>query len=184
MAPKRKVPTEASDGTEPQSEVDKVVPEDPQKKARGRPKKGAVSKDVAEAGGEGESPTTTPKKKAEKKVAKQSAGKSTAGKVAKGESGGVESDVEGTQEKKPKKAKPPPAEKEVLAKTPLPKRAAAAGGGKVFKVVSWNITTLRSLIDKTPEKLTKLVAAEKPDLIICQETKLNESDEAGYEAKI
>eukprot|EP00283_Hemiselmis_rufescens_P010416 CAMPEP_0173422302 /NCGR_PEP_ID=MMETSP1357-20121228/3063_1 /TAXON_ID=77926 /ORGANISM="Hemiselmis rufescens, Strain PCC563" /LENGTH=221 /DNA_ID=CAMNT_0014385313 /DNA_START=184 /DNA_END=846 /DNA_ORIENTATION=+ len=190
MAPKRKAPAEASDdsagGDGPP--VDAALVADPPKKARGRPKKAAVSKEAGESGEGGGSPATSPNKKADKPTSKESPSKKKAPvskqKKDDGEAEGGGGTSDAANEKKPKKEKAAPAEKEVLAKTPLQRKAAAAGGGKGFKVVSWNLTTLRSMVDKTPDKLAKLVSSESPDLIVFQETKVNEADEAPYEAKL
>ena len=65
----------------------------------------------------------------------------------------VEAGVEVSPKKKAVKA---PVEKLVLEKAKLTGRVPRPPGKKGFKVVSWNITTLRSLLDKTPEKLVEV----------------------------
>jgi hypothetical protein len=53
-----------------------------------------------------------------------------------------------------------------------------------FKIITWNVTTLRSLIDKKPDLLLRLYKEQAPDLLLVQETKLNEGDVADYEKKL
>jgi exonuclease III len=54
----------------------------------------------------------------------------------------------------------------------------------VAQIISWNVTTLRSLVNKNPSLLTKLFKQERPDVVFLQETKLNEAEHAEYEGKI
>ncbi|KAJ1481943.1 Endonuclease/exonuclease/phosphatase [Baffinella frigidus] len=53
-----------------------------------------------------------------------------------------------------------------------------------FKIITWNVTTLRSLVDKNSALLLKLYAEQAPDLLLIQETKLNEADVPDYEKKL
>ncbi len=46
------------------------------------------------------------------------------------------------------------------------------------------MTTLRSLVNKNPQLLSTLFQQERPDVVVLQETKLNEADHAEYEEKI
>lgn len=51
-----------------------------------------------------------------------------------------------------------------------------------FKVVSWNVAGLRSLVNKNKDELLRLVETEKPALLFLQETKLQPSHtEVGLE---
>ena len=52
------------------------------------------------------------------------------------------------------------------------------------QIISWNVTTLRSLVNKNPSLLARLFTQERPDVVFLQETKLNEAEHAEYEGKI
>jgi exodeoxyribonuclease III len=56
--------------------------------------------------------------------------------------------------------------------------------GRAFKLITWNVTTLRSLVNKNSALLKRLFDAEKPDLVCLQETKLNVGDQEEYETKL
>eukprot|EP00756_Hemistasia_phaeocysticola_P032287 Hpha_TRINITY_DN163_c0_g1::TRINITY_DN163_c0_g1_i1::g.82385::m.82385 len=69
-----------------------------------------------------------------------------------------------------------------VPRSAAPRRPPPSSGN--FRVVTWNVCTLRSLLDKHQSKLTGLVDQEKPDLLLLQETKLKKSDEATAETKL
>jgi AP endonuclease-1 len=56
--------------------------------------------------------------------------------------------------------------------------AAAFDPAKHIKIISWNVAGLRALLGKPSNELQKLVAAEKPDLLCLQETKLSDWEQA------
>ena len=114
---------------------------------------------------------------------------------------------------KAKPAAKAPAEKTVIPKAELKKPSPPPAGARLFKVaarappracrpapvgccaacltragaaqiISWNVTTLRSLVNKNPQLLATLFQQERPDVVVLQETKLNEVDHAEYEEKI
>lgn len=96
-------------------------------------------------------------------------------------------DGNGSPKKKKAAAKPKePVEKVYLEKGTIPREGGSSSDGKpnTFKVVSWNVTTLRSLVDKNPEKLLALIEREDPDLIVLQEIKLSEAVLSEYETKL
>jgi hypothetical protein len=100
---------------------------------------------------------------------------------------GVDNDGGASPKKKKAVAKPKePVEKVYLDKGAVKRAdvAASAGNSKTVKVVSWNVTTLRSLVDKNPDKLLALIEKEDPDLIVLQEIKLSEAVLAEYEKKL
>ena len=72
-------------------------------------------------------------------------------------------------------------EKTLIAKSPIERNVPK---GRTFKLISWNVTTLRSLVNKNSNLLKNLFNAEKPDLVCIQETKLNPEDHEEYELKL
>lgn len=54
---------------------------------------------------------------------------------------------------------------------------------RMYKFITWNVAGLRGLLKKTPTALTDFMAAEKPDVLCLQETKLN-VDEAAANAAL
>lgn len=80
-------------------------------------------------------------------------------------------------------AKKATAEKVVLTRTPTPMRTDDPPGNK-FVAVSWNVNSLRSTVNKTPELLTSLVQTYQPDLLCLQEHKLQEKDVPDLEKQV
>lgn len=59
---------------------------------------------------------------------------------------------------------------------PSPSAGSNAADGRVgFKAVAWNVAGLRSLLEKQPGMLRRIVEAESPDVICMQEHKLQQS---------
>eukprot|EP01062_Namystynia_karyoxenos_P023110 TRINITY_DN18889_c0_g1_i1.p1 TRINITY_DN18889_c0_g1~~TRINITY_DN18889_c0_g1_i1.p1 ORF type:complete len:372 (+),score=123.51 TRINITY_DN18889_c0_g1_i1:92-1117(+) len=73
-------------------------------------------------------------------------------------------------------------ERSTVPRSPAPRTK--LGAGTPFRALSWNICTMRSLLDKHQGMLQKLVADERPDLLCLQETKLKVEDQAPMEARL
>ena len=92
-------------------------------------------------------------------------------------------DTGGGKGKSGKAAAKAAAEKIVIPKSVL-QDVEIPAGKRLLRVVSWNVTTLRSLVNKNPTLLQGLVKKHAPDVIFIQETKLNEADHSEYGEKL
>ena len=88
---------------------------------------------------------------------------------------------DGADEPQPLKRNDSGSERVVIEKSALERYIPQ---GRTFKVVTWNVTTLRSLVNKNSALLKRLFDTENPDLVCLQETKLNVEDQEEYERKL
>ena len=154
MGPKRK---KAEDGGKAAAETGRdEVPAASQEKRVSKGKRGKA--DTGDEGG------SSPRKK--KAPASEDADDTAGGKVKSG-----------------KAAAKAAAEKTVIPKSVL-QDVEVPAGKRLLRVVSWNVTTLRSLVNKNPTLLQDLVKKHGPDVIFIQETKLNEADHSEYGEKL
>jgi len=169
MPPRRKASVGLKDKDSAEDETAGKETAGPQKKGRGRPGKDEASKlqDVNDKkdGGDKSQKTAT------EKVAKKRTKKET-------------DDSESDKPKKKAKEEQDASKKEKVApeKTVIKKSDIKHADlpSKRYKIVSWNVTTLRSLLKKNPELLKKLMEQESPDLICFQETKLKPEEHEEY----
>jgi len=90
----------------------------------------------------------------------------------------------GSEKSEPKKPKTQKTERPaIIPKDPAP-RQLPPPGTKTFKAVSWNVAGLRSLMDKNPGLLRKIVDEEQPDVFSLQEHKLQEQHVAELTEKL
>ncbi|EKX53575.1 apurinic/apyrimidinic endonuclease family member in base excision repair [Guillardia theta CCMP2712] len=180
MPPRRKASAglkakkSAEDGLKGQENPEEAAADEetkvPQKRGRGRAAKEKVGKDqIADNKGD----TQDEKKQAEPEKVTKKRGKKETDTAESDKPKKKAKDEQETNKKEKVVQEKVAIEKSDIKHAELP--------SKRYKIVSWNVTTIRSLMKKNPELLKKLMEQEQPDLICFQETKLKQEEHDEYE---
>lgn len=89
--------------------------------------------------------------------------------------------------RKPPNPKPPPRMRWDVTDPPLPPRAPRLDRAlhpSKLTVLSWNVNSIRALLDKDPDILDEVAASEDADVVLLQETKLQEKHVPEMDARV